>query len=549
MKIKILLIFFALFTFPIVKAQEILSETQKLAATAKVWGFLKYYHPNIANGNYNWDDELFKILSKIETAQTDESLSNIFSKWIDSLGIIMKCVKCTEESSKKYINKNFDLSWTQNSKYFEPNLSQKLKYIENNRYQGKPYYIKNTDTVWTVQIQNEPEYPNFDWKNKNLRLLALFRYWNIVEYFYPYKYLTDQKWDDVLKEMIPKFANAQTELEYNLALLELVVKIDDSHATFSTPVLNDYFGLYWIPAKFTIIDNKAIITGFYDESLAAKDDLRIGDIITTANGESIKNIFEKHYKYLSASNPAVKIRSSAFAIFNGNSDTITVEYIRNNVTKIKTVHRYYYNEFKSEKNLEKWEILEGNIGYINMGVLESDDVTTAMKKLMDTKAIIFDIRNYPKSSIHYIAAYLNKVPKYFVTLTMPDIEYPGKFFIAETQTCGTKKGEKYTGKVVVLVNEITQSQAEYSCMCFQTVDGAKIIGSQTAGADGPITYFRFSGSDKTVFTGMGVYYPDGRETQRIGIIPDIEVKPTIQGIRDGKDEVLEKAIEYVNDSK
>ena len=47
-------------------------------------------------------------------------------------------------------------------------------------------------------------------------------------------------------------------------------------------------------------------------------------------------------------------------------------------------------------------------------------------------------------------------------------------------------------------------------------------------------------------TGMGVYYPDGRETQRIGMIPDFEVKPTIAGIKAGKDEVLQKAIELIN---
>jgi C-terminal processing protease CtpA/Prc len=48
-----------------------------------------------------------------------------------------------------------------------------------------------------------------------------------------------------------------------------------------------------------------------------------------------------------------------------------------------------------------------------------------------------------------------------------------------------------------------------------------------------------------MISGIGVYYPDGRETQRIGIVPDIEVKPTIEGIKNGKDEVLEKAIEFI----
>ena len=53
------------------------------------------------------------------------------------------------------------------------------------------------------------------------------------------------------------------------------------------------------------------------------------------------------------------------------------------------------------------------------------------------------------------------------------------------------------------------------------------------------------GGITTTFTGAGVYYPDGRETQRVGIVPDIVVKPTIKGIREGKDEVMERAIELI----
>jgi C-terminal processing protease CtpA/Prc len=48
-----------------------------------------------------------------------------------------------------------------------------------------------------------------------------------------------------------------------------------------------------------------------------------------------------------------------------------------------------------------------------------------------------------------------------------------------------------------------------------------------------------------MISGLGVYYPDGTETQRVGIVPDIIIKPTIKGIKEGKDEVLEKAIEII----
>jgi hypothetical protein len=43
-----------------------------------------------------------------------------------------------------------------------------------------------------------------------------------------------------------------------------------------------------------------------------------------------------------------------------------------------------------------------------------------------------------------------------------------------------------------------------------------------------------------MISGVGVFFPDKRPTQRIGIIPDIDVRPTIAGTRGGRDEVLEE---------
>lgn len=39
--------------------------------------------------------------------------------------------------------------------------------------------------------------------------------------------------------------------------------------------------------------------------------------------------------------------------------------------------------------------------------------------------------------------------------------------------------------------------------------------------------------------------PQGSVTQPIGIVPDVEVRPTIEGIRAGRDEVLEAGIREI----
>jgi C-terminal processing protease CtpA/Prc len=82
-------------------------------------------------------------------------------------------------------------------------------------------------------------------------------------------------------------------------------------------------------------------------------------------------------------------------------------------------------------------------------------------------------------------------------------------------------------------------------MAFRAGDNTTILGSTTAGADGNVSSIMLPGGLRTMISGFGVYYPDGEETQRVGIVPDIEVKPTVKGIREGKDELIEKAIEVI----
>lgn len=93
--------------------------------------------------------------------------------------------------------------------------------------------------------------------------------------------------------------------------------------------------------------------------------------------------------------------------------------------------------------------------------------------------------------------------------------------------------------------EITQSSAEYHAMAFRAAPGAKVIGSATAGAYGNVSAIPLPGTMNTMISGLGVFYPDKRPTQRIGIVPDIVAAPTLAGIRDGRDELLEAAVSEV----
>lgn len=549
---KILLIVFVLL-FQVSFSKPI-TEVEKLAATCKIWGFLKYYHPNVADGSKNWDEQLFQILPQIEKVQTTEEFSKVMEKWIVSLGEV-KSYKAVEPAKKKdYFDKNFDLSWLSNKELFSKSLSKKLKFIEENRVQNKQFYIQFTedDEKGVVEeISNEISYPDFVWTNKNLRILTLFRYWNYVEYFFPYKYQMDQHWDKTLAEMLPKFISPKTEVDFHLAMKELIVKLDDSHGFFGTKVLYlDFFGIKFVPFETKIIDDKAIVISLKNDSLAKLSDIRIGDAITKVDGKTVAAILKEKIKYIEGSNTPTVLRNSNTAVFNGNSKNAEIEYIRDGKTDVKSISRYAYLDMKIKPvKKEKWKVLEDNIGYVNFTSLMHEDVPALIENLKDTKAVIFDNRCYPNGIMSTIAEWINSQSKDFARFIYPDITYPGKFYWSKNFDIGSENPNHYKGKVIVLVDENTQSHAEFTAMSLKTAPDVTIIGSQTAGADGNVCSFQVMKGFHTAFSGIGVFYPNKTETQRIGIVPDIEVKPTILGIQQGKDEIFERAVLFAKNGK
>ena len=94
------------------------------------------------------------------------------------------------------------------------------------------------------------------------------------------------------------------------------------------------------------------------------------------------------------------------------------------------------------------------------------------------------------------------------------------------------------------VLQICQSQCECAVWQFKAL-GATLVGSHTAGVCGGANIFYVPGGIPIYFTDRTHTYPDGRPWNPIGFVPDIEVKPTIAGVRAGRDEVLDKAVQYL----
>ncbi|CAI2766253.1 S41 family peptidase [Flavobacterium collinsii] len=549
---KITLVFLIVCTQTIFGYTKI-TQTEKLAATCKVWGFLKYYHPTVASGKINWDEKLFEVLPKIEKAQTKEEFSVVIEKWIESLGEVPANTPVAVDPKTDYFNKNLNLEWTQKDKLFSKSLSQKLKFITENRFQGVNYYVNQEGKNVRLQFVNEPEYADFKWTDKNLRLLALFRFWNYIEYFFPYKYVMDQNWDEALMEILPHIDTPASEKEFLLAMREISIKLNDTHAGTTSPDMIKYLGgEKYIPFTAKFINDKAVIVAIANDSLAKIDDLKIGDIITKVGGSTVAQQLAELSKYMQGSNKAVATYLGGFIMFTGDTDDLEIEFIRDNVTSTKKIHRYPNEKIKRSppKKTAKWEIMADNIGFVRMSKVPKEEVVKMMEELKGTQAIIFDARSRPINTDFLVSEYLNPERKPILRLLQQDLSYPGRYYFRnDMEECGKSNPDYYKGKVVVLVGSGTHSFGEQTVMSLQTAPNVTIVGTQTSGSDGPNYEFSIINGFESSFTSMGVFYPNKKETQRIGIVPDIKVIPTVLGAQQGKDEVFDRALLFVKTGK
>jgi hypothetical protein len=292
----------------------------------KLWGFLKYHHPEVGKGNYNWDYELFRILPEYIKAKNNTERDKTLLNWINKYGKIPTCTTCKETPSDAYLKP--DLSWTEKND-MNNDLKKKIQEIYSNRHQGENYYIKMAPNVGNPQFSNENPYNNMPYPDAGFRLLTLYKYWNMIQYFFPCKYQTDKNWDDVLKEYIPKFISAGNELEYEWAALQVIGEIHDTHANLwgGNDKIQSFRGSNFASFQVQFVEQKLVVTDYYNPELKEASGLEIGDVITHINGRTIEFIEKKKKRYYPASNEAARLRDISADMLRSKNNIINIRYI------------------------------------------------------------------------------------------------------------------------------------------------------------------------------------------------------------------------------
>jgi hypothetical protein len=244
----------------------------------------------------------------------------------------------------------------------------------------------------------------------------------------------------------------------------------------------------------------------------------------------------------------IKIKTAVFAGYQPNGERFK--------TTITLSERNFIKEFADFFEMTSpttSKMISDSVGYVYFSNVNNQNLDSVMAPMMKTKAIIFDMRNYPQNGTgtYLIPNYLLNKPTLYARNTSPNFDLPGmmKYQVANTgasyERVGKENPKPYQGRIILLVDDRTQSSAEWACLTLMTYSKVTVIGSQTAGADGNVTRTILPGGYKINFSGLGIYFPDGRETQRVGIHIDIHVNYTIQDRVHKNDPVLNKALEFI----
>jgi len=523
-----------------------------LVIAGQFWGFLKYHHPAIARGDYNWDAELFRLLPSVIQAQNKKELNTALETFLDKLPKPAVCKNCKAITNAHYeIKPNYGSLFDRN--IIDESLLKKLEFIRNNRNIVSNYYIDMAPGIGNPQFKNEKPYSSMTYPDAGYRLLSLYRYWAMINYFFPYKNVIGQDWNNVLTSSLPEFVNAKNEMDYVKAALKLIASVNDTHANLwgGSKALNEFKGKYGAPLQAKFIEQKLIITALHTDTLDVKSKLKVGDIITSIQNKTVDELIKEYLTLTAASNYDTQLRDlPKNYLLRSNETSLKIKVERDgksfeyDLPMGKLMQVYKDPDFEKA---EAFKLINENLGYVFPGKYKNAKLPEIIKLFANTKGIIIDMRCYPSDFMPFtFGNYIKSSSSPFVKFTIGNLEYPGAFKFRPALNNGEMSHDNYKGKVVVIVNSISQSQAEYTTMAFQSSPNVKVIGSTTAGADGDVSYIVLPGGLNTMISGLGVFYPDGKPTQRVGVRIDEVIYPTINGIKQGKDELLEKAIATLN---
>lgn len=408
-----------------------------------------------------------------------------------------------------------------------------------NLYGNDENTYPKSKTLNSIQnsLNNVDESPS----NVSVRLGNVINTYNVFQHFYPYFNEIDVDWDKELEIAIERSLNDLTEYDHLVTLQKFTAPLKDGHIY----VRGANTDVYVPPIRWEWIEGKLVITRIKEAGLG----IQIGDVVSKVNNQSSENYFKEINSRISASTKGwLNYRAQTISLFGKKDEQLIIEIDTKNIV-LNRDRKYDYadNDIAIQEN--NYKLLDDNIYYLNLDKIEMATIIDLLPELQQAKGIICDLRGYPNNNHGFILNLLKDKDTSKAWMRIPKIIYPDHEKILGYESSGWELQAKkpYLGdkKIVFIIDGSSISYAESYMSFIEGYNLATIVGQPTAGTNGNINPFTLTGNYVISWTGMKVVKHDGSQHHAIGILPDIYVNKSIEGIKLGKDEFLEKALEVI----
>lgn len=410
-------------------------QLENLVVLAKVWGFLKYHHPRVTSGAVQWDFELFRVLASVLAASDASERNAALLGWIEQLGDVPQCDPCASPPSDAHLLP--PIAWIRDEQLLGVELSRALQHVWANRPTGQQFWVRIPfPGAGNVNLSREPAYADLEHVDAGYRILAAFRLWNVIEYWFPYRDQIEEDWDGVLRELLPVFVEARTHADYERALVLLIARVHDTHANIWSGLdSRPPSGTCALPATLRFLDGQVVVAGVRRRPTT---ELRMGDVLLALDGRPIDELIEEWRPYYAASNEPTRLRDIASVLSLGECGRCSAVIDRAGQRlelELRRVAGAGHHEGlpTHDRRGDSFQWLGDQVAYLKLSTVYAEDVRGYIEEAADARGLVIDIRNYPNEFVVFaLGQHLVETPTPFARFTMPDLANPGAFTWTES---------------------------------------------------------------------------------------------------------------------
>lgn len=356
--------------------------------------------------------------------------------------------------------------------------------------------------------------------------------WNVFQHFWPYWDLTEVDWNQALDRALADALDDRTAEDLVTTLRRLTAQAPDGHVSVGCPGTTPVGSL---PVVLDVVEGRLIVTASGNPALSRGDEILAVDgadamaMLTTQEALASGSPQWRRVRALPRVGQGPRRSHASLRVRHGDR-TIDVDVARID------------EELEPTASRSPIEQLEQGIWYVDMDRASMAEIDAAMPKLAAARGVVVDLRGYPNSN-HALLLHLLDKPEHarwmhIAHVIRPDHVAPPAW---NDQGWDLAPAEPHLANVVFLTGPGAISYAE-SVMGYVETTTVPIVGAATAGTNGNVARITAPTGCTVFFTGMRVDKHDGKRFHLIGVPPTVPVTPTIAGIRDGRDEVLEAGI-------